>query len=65
MTSTSTRSAVTTGQRLEVFSVILLQHAGRWLLLQRAPTKRLFPSKWTGVGGQVEPREFDDLATSA
>ncbi len=34
---------------------------GRFLLLERAPTKRIAPGRWTGVGGKVEPDELSDL----
>jgi 8-oxo-dGTP diphosphatase len=47
------------------FSTILLEHAGRYLLLERAATKRFAPGRWTGLGGRVEPREFGDLPAAA
>ena len=34
------------------------------MLLQRAPTKRIAPNRWTGVGGRVEAGETDDLRAS-
>jgi 8-oxo-dGTP diphosphatase len=44
---------------------VLLRRADRYLLLQRAPTKRFAPGRWTGVGGLVEPDEMEDLRASA
>jgi 8-oxo-dGTP diphosphatase len=51
--------------RLESYSVILLEHQGRFLLLKRAPSKQFAPNQWTGVGGRVEPAEFDGLVEAA
>ncbi len=48
-----------------LFTVIVLRHGGRYLLLERAGTKRVHPGKWTGMGGRVEADEMDDLAASA
>jgi len=45
--------------------VILLEHGGRFLLLQRAAHKAFAPHRWTGVGGRIEPGEFGDLKASA
>jgi 8-oxo-dGTP diphosphatase len=50
---------------LAAYTVVVLAHAGRYLLLQRAPTKRFMPGWWTGVGGQVERDEFADLRAAA
>jgi len=33
------------------FSLILLRHGERYLLLRRAETKRFAPGRWTGIGG--------------
>ena len=49
----------------EAFSMILLAHDGRYLLLQRATSKRFAPGRWTGIGGRVELHEFVDLRASA
>jgi len=50
---------------LEVYSVILLENAGYFLLLKRAASKSFAPGRWTGVGGRVEAEEFNDLRASA
>jgi 8-oxo-dGTP diphosphatase len=50
---------------LELFSLILLLHEERVLLLQRAAWKRFAPLRWTGLGGRIEPHEFGDLRASA
>jgi 8-oxo-dGTP diphosphatase len=50
---------------LEVYTVSVLLHEGACLLLQRAATKAFSPLKWTGVGGHVEPGEFEELRASA
>ncbi|MDI3340694.1 MAG: NUDIX domain-containing protein [Sphaerobacter sp.] len=50
---------------LEVYSMVLLAHGGRYLLLRRAATKRFAPGRWTGLGGRVEPDELDDLRAAA
>lgn len=48
-----------------IFTVILLHHEDRYLLLRRADTKRFAPGRWTGIGGRVETDELHDLQTSA
>lgn len=50
---------------LEVYSVILLENAGHFLLLKRGASKSFAPGRWTGVGGRVEAGEFNDLKASA
>lgn len=50
---------------LEMFSLIVLTHGDRYLLLERAAWKRFSPLRWTGLGGRVEPHEFGDLRTAA
>ena len=50
---------------LETLSVSLLRHADRYLLLQRSPHKAFAPGRWTGLGGHVEPDEYDRLRLSA
>ncbi len=50
---------------LEAYSMVLLCHAGRYLLLRRAGTKRFAPGRWTGLGGRFEEGEFADLQTAA
>ena len=48
-----------------LYTVVFLHFEGRYLLLQRAPTKRLAPNRWTGVGGRVEADETGDLRAAA
>ena len=47
------------------YSMILLTCESRYLLLQRSANKRFAPGRWTGLGGRVEPHEFDDLQSAA
>jgi 8-oxo-dGTP diphosphatase len=51
--------------QFEAYSVILLEHGGRFLLLKRSPAKAFAPNRWTGIGGRVEAQEFGDLKASA
>ena len=48
-----------------VFTVVVLRHAGQYLLLERAATKQVQPGRWTGMGGRVETDEMGDLTASA
>ena len=48
-----------------LYTVILLSQDAKFLLLKRSPQKRLFPGRWTGVGGRVEPDELTNLTASA
>ena len=48
-----------------LYTVVFLHFEGRYLLLQRAPGKRLAPNRWTGVGGRVEADETGDLCAAA
>lgn len=50
---------------LDLRTVIVLFQNDRLLLLKRAPWKMLFPGRWTGLGGKVEPGELTDLAAAA
>ena len=50
---------------LEVYSMVLLAHGGRYLLLRRAASKRFAPGRSTGLGGRVEPEELADLRAAA
>ena len=50
---------------IEIFSVIIIHHQERYLLLQRAMTKRFAPGLWTGMGGRVEEGEMADIRASA
>ncbi len=50
---------------LEAYSVAVLRCADRFLLLQRSPEKQFAPGKWTGIGGHVEPDEYDRLRSAA
>ena len=54
-----------TPSALQSYTVILLRFGGAYLLLRRSPQKRLAPNRWTGIGGHVEPHEWDDLTASA
>jgi 8-oxo-dGTP diphosphatase len=50
---------------LEAYTVSLLRNGDRFLLLQRSPAKRLFPGRWTGLGGRVEADEFGQIRAAA
>lgn len=50
---------------LECYTISLLRRGERFLLLQRGDFKRLFPGRWSGLGGKVEADEFDRLRASA
>ncbi len=45
--------------QFEAYSVVLLEHGGRFLLLKRSASKAFAPNRWTGIGGRVEAGEFD------
>ncbi len=47
------------------YTVVMLTHGDRYLLLHRSPAKRFLPDQWTGLGGRIERHEFDDLRGSA
>jgi 8-oxo-dGTP diphosphatase len=59
------RGSLPLGGSFEAFSLILLAHHDRYLLLRRADWKRFAPGRWTGIGGRVEPDEFGDLRAAA
>lgn len=44
--------------------MLLLRQGDRYLLLERAASKRFAPGLWTGLGGRVESNELADLQTS-
>ena len=50
---------------LAAYTVVLLAHGDRYLLLRRAADKTFAPGRWTGVGGRVERGEYDALEASA
>ena len=50
---------------IAAYTVILLEHGGEYLLLQRSAEKQFAPNLWTGIGGKVEQDEFGDLRRSA
>jgi 8-oxo-dGTP diphosphatase len=50
---------------LEAYSVSILRHADRFLLLQRSPEKQFAPGRWTGLGGHVEANEHSQLRLAA
>lgn len=54
-----------TPNSVAVYTASIFQHTNRYLLLQRAPTKRLAPNRWTGIGGRVEPGEMADVRAAA
>lgn len=54
-----------TPDRFQAYTVILLTHGAQYLLLERAADKALLPGLWTGIGGRVEPGEFNTLRASA
>lgn len=56
---------MTKANALQALTVILLHCSGRYLLIQRSLAKEFAPGRWTGVGGHVEPGEYDDLRASA
>ncbi|HLZ10445.1 MAG TPA: NUDIX domain-containing protein [Chloroflexota bacterium] len=49
----------------KLYTVVVLFHSGKLLLLRRSSTKTFAPDQWTGIGGRVEPDEFDDLVSAA
>ena len=51
--------------QLAAFTMTLLRCGERYLMLQRAGHKTFAPGRWTGLGGRVEPDEFDDLRAAA
>lgn len=50
---------------ISVFTLVFLLHGDDVLLLHRAPHKRLWPNRWTGVGGGVDSSEMGDLEAAA
>jgi len=50
---------------LATFTIIFLSHGDHYLLLERSPDKQFAPGRWTGVGGLVEPSEYNNLQGSA
>ena len=52
-------------QAFALYSVVLLHHDAKFLLLKRSSAKTLFPNRWTGLGGKVEAHEHSDLSASA
>lgn len=50
---------------LAAYTMILLRHGERYLMLERAGSKRFAPGRWTGLGGRVEPDEFTGLHSTA
>jgi 8-oxo-dGTP diphosphatase len=50
---------------IAAYTATILKNGDRYLLLQRAGTKRLMPNRWTGIGGRVEANEFGDLRAAA
>lgn len=56
---------MTTTDQIEVYTVIFLTYQDQYMLLERSPNKKFAPGRWTGLGGHVEPDEFDRLQYSA
>ena len=50
---------------IAAYTVAVLHHANKYLLLRRAETKRFAPGLWTGIGGLVEPHELNALHSAA
>lgn len=50
---------------LAAFTMTLLCSGDHYLMLQRGNYKSFAPGRWTGIGGRVEPDEFDDISASA
>ena len=50
---------------IAAYTVMLLEHGSRYLMLQRAPEKRFAPLRWTGIGGKVERDEFGAVEDAA
>jgi acetyl esterase/lipase/8-oxo-dGTP pyrophosphatase MutT (NUDIX family) len=50
---------------IEAYTIAVLRNGGRCLLLQRSLNKRLFPGRWSGLGGRVEADEMDRIRASA
>jgi 8-oxo-dGTP diphosphatase len=50
---------------LELYTVALLFHSSRYLMLRRSPQKAFAPEKWTGIGGHVEKDELNQLRAAA
>ncbi len=50
---------------LEAYTVALLEHGNRYLLLKRSSMKGFMPGRWTGIGGRVKDSEFNDLRSAA
>lgn len=51
------------GTPVSPLTLIYLKDGDKLLALKRAPNKKIFPNKWSGFGGKVEPGE--DLTASA
>ena len=50
---------------LEIYTISVLRSGERFLLLERNAAKKLFPSRWSGLGGKVEPHELERIRASA
>jgi 8-oxo-dGTP diphosphatase len=50
---------------LEVYTVSVLHSGGYYLLLERGAWKKLFPGRWSGLGGKVEADEYTCLRAAA
>jgi len=45
------------GRLIQPISLCFVVHLNQVLLLERSPEKKVYPSKWDGIGGKVEPGE--------
>lgn len=50
---------------LEAYSMILLAHGERYLMLRRSESRRFAPGRWTGLGGRIEPDEMRNVRAAA
>lgn len=41
-----------------------LRHGGNYLLMKRAPNRKIAPDVWSGVGGHMERGELNDPQTA-
>ncbi len=45
------------GRLIQPISLCFVMHLNQVLLLKRSPEKKVYPSKWDGIGGKVESGE--------
>ena len=49
---------------LQSGAAAFLKHNGHYLLMERAPGRKIAPGVWSGVGGHIEPYEINDPFSS-